>query len=68
MSGSKLETGIAVKDQPEGVIAFNINGDKLPRSINMNVSINRIGGVKGSWNGQIPIDQSKADKSTQTAR
>lgn len=67
-TGKEIETGVATNDKPEGMIAFVTSGVKFSESINLNVSVNRIGGVKGSWKGQIPIDQSKASQATQTAR
>ncbi|MBP1990608.1 DUF4179 domain-containing protein [Paenibacillus eucommiae] len=58
-AGNKVETGIAEKDQPEGIIAFVTDGSRLPQAINMNISVDRIGKTAGTWKGQIPIDQSK---------
>lgn len=67
-AGNELDTGVADKDEPEGILAFVTSGSPLPQSIYMNVNINRIGKTKGSWKGQFPIDQSKAKEATKTAR
>ncbi|NEW05656.1 DUF4179 domain-containing protein [Paenibacillus sp. SYP-B3998] len=67
-TGREIKTGIADKDKPEGIIAFVTDGSILPKSINLNVNINRIGKTKGSWKTQFPIDQSKAEQATEAAR
>ncbi|WP_147512812.1 hypothetical protein [Brevibacillus massiliensis] len=66
--GNKVDTGVAVNDKPEGIIAFLTSGTKLPQPIYLNVAVSRIGRVKGSWKGKIPIDQSKAAEVTKIAR
>ncbi|MFE4571820.1 hypothetical protein [Paenibacillus chitinolyticus] len=43
-----IDTGIAEKDQPEGVLGFITSGTKLPESIRLNMNIDRIGATKGS--------------------
>lgn len=58
--GNKLDTGIADKDKPEGLIAFMTAGHMLPQQMILHVNVNRIGGTKGSWNGELPIDKQKA--------
>ncbi|RAV23120.1 DUF4179 domain-containing protein [Paenibacillus contaminans] len=58
-AGKEIETGIAEKDKPEGVIAFVTSGTKLPQSVDLNVNINRIGTMTGSWKGKISIDVGK---------
>ncbi|RNB87882.1 DUF4179 domain-containing protein [Brevibacillus fluminis] len=67
-SGKEIDTGIAEKDKPEGMLAFVTSGKKLPSTIVLHVDIDRIGKTKGSWKGQIPIDQSKAQKATEAAK
>ncbi|WP_217560660.1 DUF4179 domain-containing protein [Paenibacillus sp. GbtcB18] len=66
-AGNEIDTGIAEKDQPEGVLAFVTNGAKLPESIRLNVNIDRIGATKGSWKAQFTIDQSKAKQASEKA-
>ncbi|WP_442602384.1 DUF4179 domain-containing protein [Paenibacillus sp. KN14-4R] len=58
--GNKLNTGIADQGKPEGLIAFVTDGKKLPQEMVLQVNVNRIGGTKGSWKGQLPINQPKA--------
>ncbi|MCJ8014583.1 DUF4179 domain-containing protein [Paenibacillus sp. KQZ6P-2] len=58
--GNKLDTGIADQGKPEGLIAFLTDGYKLPQEMVLHVDVNRIGGTKGNWQGQLPIDQLKA--------
>ncbi|MFB0846248.1 DUF4179 domain-containing protein [Paenibacillus oleatilyticus] len=68
-AGKEIDTGIADKDQPEGVIGFVMKGGaSLPQTIKLNVDIDRIGKTKGSWKGDIAIDQSKAKQATEAAR
>lgn len=67
-AGQDIDTGIADKDKPEGVIAFVTSGASLPQTIKLNVDIDRIGKTKGSWKGDIAIDQSKAKQATEKAR
>lgn len=67
-AGNKIDTGVADKDRPEGVIAFVTDGTPLPQHIYMNVNVNRIGKTTGNWSGQIAVDQSKAKQATQIAR
>ncbi|MGF9916513.1 DUF4179 domain-containing protein [Paenibacillus ehimensis] len=67
-AGQDIDTGIADKDKPEGVIAFVTSGVSLPQTIKLNVDIDRIGKTKGSWKGDIAIDQSKAKQATEKAR
>ncbi|MGG1661847.1 DUF4179 domain-containing protein [Brevibacillus sp. NRS-1366] len=66
-AGKEINTGIADHDQPEGILAFVTDGRKLPQSITLNVDVNRIGKTKGSWKGQVVIDQSKARQATEAA-
>lgn len=66
--GNKLETGIAIQDKPEGLIAFKTAGNKLPQPLTLHVVVDRIGGIKGSWKGEIPIVQSKAGDATKNVR
>lgn len=58
--GNKLDTGIADQGKPEGLIAFVTVGHKLPQEMALHVNVNRIGGTKGSWQGQLPINQLKS--------
>ncbi|WP_232700014.1 DUF4179 domain-containing protein [Brevibacillus daliensis] len=58
--GNRLDTGIADQDKPEGLIAFVTVGHKLPQQMMLHVNVNRIGGTKGSWEGQLLIDKQKA--------
>lgn len=66
-SGKEIDTGIADHDQPEGILAFVTDGSALPQSITLNIDVNRIGKTKGSWKGQVVIDQSKAKQAAKTA-
>ncbi len=66
--GKEIDTGIADKDKPEGVIAFVTSGASLPQTLKLHVDIDRIGKTKGSWKGEISIDQSKAKQATEAAR
>ncbi|NQX70409.1 hypothetical protein HQN90_30145 [Paenibacillus alba] len=36
------------------------NADKLPQEMVLQVNVNRIGGTRGSWKGQLQIDQRKS--------
>lgn len=42
------------------MVAFVTSGGKFPESINLNVSVNRIGGAKGSWIGSYRECQNTA--------
>ncbi len=66
--GNRVDSGVAEKDLPDGVFAFVTDGTKLPDSMNLNVDINRIGKTKGSWKGQIPIDQSKVKQAAEASK
>ncbi|MCR8643307.1 DUF4179 domain-containing protein [Paenibacillus sp. N1-5-1-14] len=58
--GINLETGIADQGKPEGLLAFVTDGKKLPQEMVLHVNMNRIGGTKGNWQGELPINQQKA--------
>ena len=58
--GNRLDTGIADQGKPEGIIAFMAAGHKLPQQMILHFNVNRIGGTKGSWKGELPIDKQKA--------
>ncbi|OPH49684.1 hypothetical protein BC351_36855 [Paenibacillus ferrarius] len=58
--GNKLDTGIADNGEPEGLIAFMTVGHKLPQEMMLQINVNRIGGTKGSWKGQLQINQLKS--------
>ncbi|PGZ12564.1 MULTISPECIES: DUF4179 domain-containing protein [Bacillus cereus group] len=67
-SGKKLEhVGIRDKDKPEGVVTF-VEGPKgkgsFKQPLTINVNINKIGKVSGSWKGQIQIDPAKLKNKT----
>ncbi|TKH90196.1 DUF4179 domain-containing protein, partial [Bacillus cereus] len=61
VAGKKLETGIRDKDKPEGVVTF-VEGpktkDAFKQPLTLDVNIDKIGKVSGSWKGQIQIDTS----------
>ncbi|MBU7318780.1 DUF4179 domain-containing protein [Paenibacillus oleatilyticus] len=68
-AGKEIETGVADKDKPEGTIGFVMKGGaSLPQTIKLSVDIDRIGKTKGSWKGDIAIDQSKAKQATEAAK
>ncbi|PED85394.1 hypothetical protein CN503_32565 [Bacillus cereus] len=59
------EIGIRFKDRPEGVITFieGLKGkDSFKQSLTLDVHINRIGKVSGSWKTQLKIDPTKLKK------
>ncbi len=59
------EIGIRFKDRPEGVITFieGLNGkDSFKQPLTLDVHINRIGKVSGSWKTQLKIDPTKLKK------
>ncbi|MCS7460397.1 DUF4179 domain-containing protein [Paenibacillus doosanensis] len=58
--GNILDTGISDQGKPEGLIAFVTAGHKLPQQMMLHVNVNRIGGTKGSWKGELSIDKQKA--------
>ncbi|KEK24893.1 DUF4179 domain-containing protein [Bacillus gaemokensis] len=65
-AGKKLEhVGIREKDRPEGVITF-VEGSEgkgsLKQPLTLDVNINKIGKVAGSWKGQLQIDTAKFKK------
>ncbi|MES5894031.1 DUF4179 domain-containing protein [Bacillus cereus group sp. RP43] len=66
--GIKLEhVGIRDKDRPEGVITFveGLEGKgSFKQLLTLNVNINKIGKVAGSWKGQIQIDPAKLKNKT----
>ncbi|OXB98666.1 MULTISPECIES: DUF4179 domain-containing protein [Bacillus] len=67
VAGKKLETGIRDKDKPEGVVTFVVNPeekDAFKQPLTLNVNINRIGKVSGSWKGEIQIDTSHLKNNT----
>ena len=61
--GKKLEhVGIRDKDRPEGVITF-VEGpegkDSFKQPLTLDVNINKIGKIVGSWKGQFQINPEK---------
>ncbi|PFI46260.1 hypothetical protein COI73_17895 [Bacillus cereus] len=59
------EIGIRFKDRPEGVITFieGLKGkDSFKQPLTLDVNINRIGKVSGSWKAQLQIDPTKLKK------
>ncbi|HFJ9279706.1 hypothetical protein AT278_16345 [Bacillus cereus] len=59
------EIGIRFKDRPEGVITFieGLKGkDSFKQPLTLDVHINRIGKVSGSWKTQLKIDPTKLKK------
>ncbi|PEP56755.1 DUF4179 domain-containing protein [Bacillus pseudomycoides] len=64
--GKELKhVGIRDKDKPEGVVTF-VEGPEgkgsFKQPLTINVNINKIGKVTGSWKGQIQIDPAKLKK------
>ncbi|ACK89696.1 DUF4179 domain-containing protein [Bacillus cereus] len=64
--GKKLEhVGIRDKDRPEGVITF-VEGpegkDSFKQPLTLDVNINKIGKIVGSWKGQFQINPGKVNK------
>lgn len=61
-AGKKLnDIGIRDNDRPEGVSTFvivNEGRDEFKQPLTLDVNINRIGTVNGSWKGQFQIDTS----------
>ncbi|MEJ9255913.1 DUF4179 domain-containing protein, partial [Bacillus wiedmannii] len=61
-AGKKLnDIGIRDNDRPEGVSTFvivNEGRDEFKQPLTLDVNINRIGKVIGSWKGQFQIDTS----------
>ncbi|OUA88668.1 DUF4179 domain-containing protein [Bacillus thuringiensis] len=65
-AGQELDhVGIRDKDRPESVLTF-VEGpegkDSFKQPLTLDVNINKIGKVAGSWKGQIQIDPSKFKK------
>lgn len=64
--GKKLEhVGIRDKDRPEGVITFveSPEGkDSFKQPLTLDVNINKIGKIAGSWKGQFQINPEKINK------
>ncbi|WP_336974012.1 DUF4179 domain-containing protein [Bacillus thuringiensis] len=65
-NGKELKyIGIRDNDKPEGVITF-VEGPEgkgaFKQPLTMNININKIGKVAGSWKGQIQIDPTKLKK------
>ncbi|QOS97801.1 DUF4179 domain-containing protein [Brevibacterium sp. JNUCC-42] len=62
-AGKELEhVGIRDTDKPEGVITFVVVGDSedkeaFKQPLTLDVNINKIGKVAGSWKGQIQIEK-----------
>ena len=60
-AGKKLETGTRDKDRPEGVVTF-VEGleskDAFKQPLTLDVDIDKIGKLSGSWKGKIQIDTS----------
>ncbi|MBE7103545.1 DUF4179 domain-containing protein [Bacillus cereus] len=64
--GKQLEhIGIRDKDRPEGVITF-VEGPEgkgsFKQPLTLDININKIGKIAGSWKGQIQIDPAKVKK------
>ncbi|MGE7863593.1 DUF4179 domain-containing protein [Bacillus mobilis] len=64
--GKKLEhVGIRDKDRPEGVITF-VEGPEgkgsFKQPLTLDVNINKIGKIAGSWKGQLQINPEKVNK------
>lgn len=59
-NGAVIETGIRDTDKPEGVVTFVSMLDQEPWSVDnklsINVSVQKIGTVTGSWEGNILIN------------
>ncbi|MGE7635741.1 DUF4179 domain-containing protein [Bacillus paramycoides] len=67
-AGEKLEhVGIRDKDKPEGVVTF-VEGpegkEAFKQPLTLDVNINKIGKVAGSWKGEIQIDTSHLKNKT----
>ncbi|MGG0759835.1 DUF4179 domain-containing protein [Bacillus paramycoides] len=67
-AGKKLEhVGIRDKDKPEGVVTF-VEGpegkEAFKQPLTLDVNINKIGKVAGSWKGEIQIDTSHLKNKT----
>ncbi|MCY8504893.1 DUF4179 domain-containing protein [Bacillus atrophaeus] len=65
-NGKELNNiGIRDNDKPEGIITF-VEGPEgkgaFKQPLTMNININKIGKVAGSWKGQIQIDPAKLKK------
>ncbi|MCC2381033.1 DUF4179 domain-containing protein [Bacillus wiedmannii] len=65
-AGEELEhVGVRDKDRPESVLTF-VEGPEgkgsFKQPLTLDVNINKIGKVAGSWKGQIQIDSSKLKK------
>ena len=66
-AGEKLETAVRDKNKPEGVVTFVIDPDEkdaFKQPLTLDVNIDRIGKVPGSWKGQIQIDTSHLKNNT----
>ncbi|MGA4467122.1 DUF4179 domain-containing protein [Bacillus bombysepticus] len=68
VAGKKLEhVGIRDKDKPEGVVTFVESPEEkgsFKHPLTLDVNINKIGKVAGSWKGQIQIDTAKLNNKT----
>ncbi|NEU05441.1 MULTISPECIES: zf-HC2 domain-containing protein [Clostridium] len=57
--GNKLEIGVReLGEKTEGTITF-VGFNPLEYPVNLDININKIGKVSGSWNGQIEINPNK---------
>ncbi|GAA0124610.1 DUF4179 domain-containing protein [Clostridium sp. CTA-19] len=57
--GNKLEIGVReLGEKTEGTITF-VGFNPLEYPVNLDININKIGRVSGSWNGQIEINSNK---------
>ncbi|WP_241669656.1 DUF4179 domain-containing protein, partial [Bacillus cereus] len=66
-AGKKLETGTRETDKPEGIVTFVIDPDEkdaFKQPLTLDVNIDKIGKVSGSWKGQIQIDTSHLKNNT----
>ncbi|AXY08074.1 hypothetical protein CUC43_15160 [Bacillus thuringiensis LM1212] len=67
-AGKKLDhVGIRDNDEPEGVVTL-VEGpqgkDSFKQPLTLNININKVGKVAGSWKAQIPIDTSHLKNNT----
>ncbi|QWI15456.1 DUF4179 domain-containing protein [Bacillus wiedmannii] len=67
-AGKKLDhVGIRDNDKPEGVVTF-VEGpegkDSFKQPLTLDININKVGKVAGSWKAQIPIDTSHLKNNT----
>ncbi|QOS99280.1 zf-HC2 domain-containing protein [Brevibacterium sp. JNUCC-42] len=57
-AGKKIEAGVRDTDRPEGVVTFALfekDKESFNQPLTLDVDINRIGNITGSWKGQIQI-------------